>query len=203
MKMTRLIHFLGALLILSTLSSELKAQRNKGEAVLTGGLGLSIWNIIAGALNTGDSLIAKSTPTFSLMYDYGITSRFSIGGAVGYNSFSFTNPYYSYVNSSGAIVYESISVKYSSVNVGLRPMYHWGKSEIFEWMAGMRLGYSFWTAEVITTDPYYKDEYFRRDMYSAQVLFGSRAYMSEFLAVTFEVGIGAPYFANLGLSLKL
>ena len=178
-------------------------QRESGEAVLTGGLGLSIWNIYASTLNFEDSVNARSTPTFDLAYDYGITHNFSIGGAVAYNSFTISNPNYSYVNSSGVIVYESIKVKYSRINFGIRPLYHWGKRENFEWHTGMRLGYSFWTAEVITTDPFYSDDYYRQDAFSLQVLFGSWAYFSDYMAITFEVGIGSPYLANIGLSLKL
>ena len=184
-------------------STLLKAQRVAGEGMLTGGVGLSIWNLYAGALNVSDSILAKSTPTVYGTYDYGITKDFSIGGGVSYNSFSLINPNYSYVNSSGVIVEESISVKYSRVNLCLRPLYHWGKRENFEWFTGLRLGYSFWTATLQTTDPYYKDDYFRRDMYSAQLLFGSRAFLTDLVALTFDLGIGAPYFASLGLSVKL
>jgi len=189
------------LLILS--NSEVYSQREKGEAILTATVGLSIWNLYAGAANVSDSLIATSTPTINAMYDYGITKEFSIGAAIGYNSFSFTNPNYSYINSGGVIVNESISVKYTRVNLAVRPLYHWGKREEFEWHAGIRLSYSFWTAELQTTDPYYNDEYYRANLYGAQAVFGSRAYFSEFVAVTFDVGIGSPYFASIGLSLKL
>jgi len=178
-------------------------QKAKGEAILTAGAGLSIWNMYSGVANLSDSLLASSTPTFNATYDYGLTKNFSIGAAVGYNSFSFSNPHYSYINARGVIIYETISVKYSRVNVAVRPLYHWGKNENFEWHAGMRLGYSFWTAQLNTTDPFYKDEYERQNLYSAQVLIGSRAYFTEFLAITFDVGIGTPYFSSLGISLKL
>ena len=178
-------------------------QREKGEAILTVSVGLSIWNMYAGVANVGDSLTASSTPTFNATYDYGITHNFSIGAAAGFNSFSFTNPHYSYVNSSGVVIYESIGVTYSRINIAVRPLYHWGKNEDFEWHTGLRMGYSFWTAELNTSDPYYQDEFYRQNLYSIQVLFGSRAYFTEFLAITFYVGIGTPYFASLGLSLKL
>ena len=182
-------------------SQNIQAQRDKGEEVLSLGAGLSYWNLLMGFV--GDSLITTSTPTFDLTYDYGITHNFSIGAAVSYNSFSFINPRYSYVNSSGVIIYESISVKYSLVNVAIRPLYHWGKKENFEWHTGLRMGYGFWNAKLNTTDPYYKDEFYRKDVYQIQVLFGSRAYFSEYMAITFDVGLGSPYFASIGLSLKL
>ena len=127
------------------------AQREKGEQILTVGVGLSIWNLFAGVANLDDSINASSTPTFYGAYDYGITKQFSVGGSLSYNSFAFSNPYYSYINSGGNIVREAISVVYRRVNLALRPLYHWGKNEDFEWFAGMRLGYSFWTAELETT----------------------------------------------------
>lgn len=167
------------------------------------GAGLGIWNAFATALNLGDSVTASSTPTISLTYDYGITHNFSIGGALSYNAFSIINPNYSYVNQGGVIIYESISVDYSRVNIAVRPLYHWGKKENFEWFTGLRLGYSFWKAEISTTDPYYDDEYRRLNTYSFQALFGSRAYFTEYLAVTLELGLIDPYIAMLGISLNL
>ena len=189
------------LIIMNLSYDSVRAQRQAGEQILTAGVGLSIWNILMGAVS--DSLSTSSTPTFHATYDYGLTQTFSLGGGIGYNSFSFINPNYSYVNSSGVIVYESISVKYSRINIGIRPLYHWGKKENFEWFTGLRMGYGFWTAKLETTDPFYDDDYFQKDLYEIQLLFGSRAYFSEYLSVTFDVGLGSPYFASLGLSLKL
>ncbi len=184
-------------------NNSLLAQREKGEQMLTVGMGLSIWNMFSSVANFGDSIEASSTPTIYATYDYGITKQFSIGAHLSYNAFSFTNPYYSYVNSSGVIVYEPIKVRYGRTNIAVRPLYHWGKNEDFQWHGGMRLGYSFWTAEVESSDPYYTDEYYRQNAFSAQVLVGSRAYLGNFFYLTFDVGIGAPYFASLGLTLKL
>lgn len=189
------------LLQLLIVSFPAMAQRERGEEILTVSAGMSIWNIMMGIYD--DSLNTSSTPTFDLTYDYGITKTFSLGGAVSYNSFSFINPNYSYINKSGIIVRESISAEYTLINVSVRPLYHWGKQENFEWFTGLRMGYGFWTGEVKTTDPYYDDDIYQKDLYQIQVLFGSRAYFRENLAVTFDVGLGSPYFASLGLSLKL
>lgn len=182
---------------------DLNAQRKERESILTVGFGLGMWNFIASAINLVDSADASSIPTINATYDYGITHNFSLGAAVSYNSISISNPNYSYINSAGVIIYERISVDYSRVNVALRPLYHWGKRENFEWHTGLRLGYSFWNAQLNTTDPYYSDQVYQENSYSFQVLFGSRAYVSEFISITFDVGLIEPYIASLGLSLKL
>ena len=186
--------------LMSLSSSSLLAQRQANESVLTASVGYSIWNFI-GQLT--DSIDVKSTPTFDATYDYAIVGNVTLGGAVSYNTFSFINPNYSYINSARTIVYESISVKYSLVNVALRPVVRWGKNDDLEWFAGLRLGYSFWDAKIETSDPYYQDEYARETNYSIQAIGGLRAWVSDYVGLTFDVGIGTPYFASMGVSLKL
>ena len=182
-------------------AGNISAQRSSGEAIISASVGLNIFNFIMEAVS--DSLITTSTPTFTFTYDYGLARSFSIGAAVSYYQFSFINPHYSYVKSPGVIVYENISVKYSQLNLGVRPIYHWGKSESFEWYTGVRMGFSFWTAKLETTDPYYKDDFAREDHYAFQVLFGSRAYFTPEFGVAFDLAIFDPYFVSLGICMRL
>lgn len=200
--MKRYLHVFGSMFFFLT-AIQLSAQRSAKEGIVGISFGYNIWNAYSSVLNAGDSVTAKSSPTFTGTYDYGITHNFSVGGSVSYNTFSLINPNYSYVSQAGIIIYEPISVDLSRVNIAVRPLYHWGKSEVFEWYAGVRLGYSFWEARVNTTDPYYTDQYLRQNTYSFQALVGSRAYLSDYVAVTMEFGLFEPYIAALGISMKL
>jgi hypothetical protein len=196
--------FIACLIFLVLADSNISyAQKSKGESILSGSIGLSIWNLLVGAAGASDSLKTASTPTFSLIYDYGLSEHFSIGASLAYNSFSITKPDHTFVGANGNLVYDQLKYKASRVNIAVRPLFHWGKNEIMDWHAGMRLGYSLWTTALETRDPYYSNTYDQTSGYSAQVLFGARTYFNEYLSLLFDIGIGAPYFASIGISMKL
>jgi len=172
----------------------------KGESVLTAGFGVGFLNVAVSLQGAADDNVkTSSAPTLNFMYDYGLIDNFSMGIAVGYNSISIEEKYTSYPT---GIDYTKKGT-YTRLNIGLRPMFHWGTKEELDWHSGIRLGYSMWDYSFSSNDPFAEPEYDNQDLYSFQILFGARAYFSEKVGMTFDIGVGTPYFVGIGMSVRL
>lgn len=198
------INFLLIFFFVFGLTTQDSYAQKKAQSVITAGLGVGYLNMsvtLAGA--NSKELKTSAIPTLNFMYDLGLLDNFSMGLAVGYNALhieeektvtTYPNP--------GTTTYVSTG-DYSRLNIAMRPLFHWGKREDLDWHAGVRIGYSIWDASFTTTDPFNEPDYEAQDLYSIQALVGARAYFSEKVGMTIDVGVGTPYFVGIGMSVKL
>lgn len=196
---------------LSMFSNNVNAQRAQGEVDITVGVGYSLgMDIIKRALNAAlkeaDLNKIQGTPIINGMIDYGVTENFSIGGAYSYHQWGWTDRWTT-TDSLGAQVTTTGDVKLSRHNIGGRGLFHFGNSDDVDLYAGARLGTSIWKyeANASNTEGEQASDYSAPGgVFTAQALFGVRAYFNEFIGANFEFGIGtAPYMIAGGLCFRL
>jgi hypothetical protein len=132
--------------------------------------------------------------------DYGVSETSSIGIA---SSYQVIDRIINYAPS--FTVTETIS----RFNVSARYLYYfkfWDKTKN-DYYIGARAGVSFWAdkgplvSPALYIEPYFRQPFFMH--FSAQVVAGLRIYFTYFLGLHIEVGIGAPYAVEGGLTFRL
>lgn len=188
-------------------SGNANAQRAQNEVVITAGvgysLGLSILKTgINASLTTAGLNKMKTVPIINGMVDYGITENFSIGGAYSFHQWNWQDQY---TDSVGVTTIGNVNV--ARHNVGARGLFHFGSNDNVDMYAGARIGYSLWRlkADAANTEGESASEFAAPSgIFTAQALFGARAYFNEFIGANVEVGVGtAPYFVAGGLSFRI
>lgn len=188
-------------------SHNASAQREQNEVVITAGVGYSLgMALFKGVMNTAlrESNLneIKGTPIINGMVDYGITDNFSVGAAISYHQWNWQDQY---TDTSGVTTMGN--VRASRNNIGLRGLFHFGNNNRVDLYTGARVGYSLWRfkADASNTNGESASDFSApAGIFTAQALFGARAYFNEIIGANFEFGIGtAPYFLSGGLSFRI
>lgn len=183
------------------------AQREQNEVVITGGVGYSLgMAIVKGAVNLGlrESNLneIKGTPIINGMVDYGLTENFSLGGAYTFHQWSWEDQY---TDTLGVTTMGNVSA--ARHNIGMRGLFHFGSNDKVDMYAGARIGYSLWRfkADASNSEGESASEFNApAGIFTAQALFGARAYFNEIIGANIEIGLGtAPYFIAGGLSFRI
>lgn len=186
------------------------AQKEQGQSVVSAGVGYSLVGIIfstlKNAVNTAPTSKVSSTsiPVIAVGYDYGISDKFSIGGAYTYQDLKIK--YDSYQDTTtGQIFYGDYYNKLSRQNFGVRMLFHFSNNESLDLYSGLRLGYSMWSHQ--TNNPSMKsgnslDDAFFRNRIWPQAIFGMRYFFGDMLGINTEFAIGPTYFIMVGAALR-
>jgi len=137
-------------------------------------------------------------PALQLNYDHRVADWFSIGPAISYQTFKIQ--YFNY-NTQG----NNFKTKLTRMHLGVRPLFHYGKSDSFDLYSGLRIGYKSWNIDTTTDDPDYdiQDEIGFSSGFGLQViLFGFKGYFNDHLGVGMEITAGAPHFAAGGINYR-
>jgi len=211
MKKTSTIILAASVLSLSLFNSE-KAFAQKGAdappSVITAGAG---WSLVGALFSTLGSGIPDSsdfsyhqTPVILGSYDYYFSSKFSIGAAYSFQSFTTEYTNYGYTGTAGAQYYGTWKNTLKRQNFAIRPLFHFGSGEEIDPYFGLRLGYTQWSSTTTNPDPAY-DSFESISIgtpIKVQVLFGARYWVADFLGINAEVAIGSPYFAMMGVNFR-
>lgn len=199
---------LAAIVVTGLLSSKTaQSQTAQGEVNITAGVGYSLGmdllkRVANTALEAADLNKIKGTPIINGMIDYGVTENFSIGGAYSYHQWTWTDRWKDTNN-----VSTTGNVKALRHNIGARALFHFGNSDNTDIYAGARVGTSIWqySADASNTEGEQASDFSAPGgVFTAQALFGVRAYFNEFIGANFEFGIGtAPYMIAGGLTFKI
>ncbi|CAN5359137.1 hypothetical protein BH09BAC5_BH09BAC5_02300 [soil metagenome] len=210
MKKTSIFVVAGLVMALSTVNpTTAKAQKAKGEVVVTGGAGYSIvgllLNVINKGLNTTGTVSSSKTPVILGAVDYGITDRFSVGACytyqgitAKYNSFTMTDTAGNNVTVNG-----DFKDRITRQSIGIRPLFHFGENEDLDLYVGARFSYVFWNitssrADVSTADVF---KGFGSPI-KPQFLFGMRYFFVPAVGFNAEFAIGPTYFMQVGISAR-
>ena len=211
MKRTTLIlsiAFLSASLFHSTTS---KAQNQQGKSVVTVGAGSSLASLLFAFLKTvnnqsaGYAYTLTSTPVIIGAYDYAVADKFSIGAAFSYQTFAVGYTQYTYTNSQNIAITGDFTDRLTRINVGLRPLVHFGDDEHLDNYFGARISYTNWSYSTTNPDPYYD---FTGNYSSTvkpikvQVLYGIRYFFTDLIGINGEIAIGPSYYIMGGLNFK-
>jgi hypothetical protein len=191
-------------LILSAFVFNAQAQKSEGSSVATVGLGYSLFNnIIKAALETDEEIDVKSVPTIALTFDHALTDNFSIGLAAAYQNVSaeFTNTYFDDNSNSQT---ETAKTTLSRINIAIRPLFHYGKSDKLDMYSGLRVGYLFRNVTVESDDPngVYLEEFDGNRFALGLVPFGMRYFFSDNLGINMDLQIGTPYVVSGGIAFQ-
>ena len=164
-------------------SSTASAQAHEqGQIGITAGVGYSL----IGGLFSSFSDVSVS-PVINGMVDYGIGDKFSLGLAFSYESFKWTE--------TGLFTTSVYTVKATCMNIGVRPLFHFGNSDDLDWYFGGRVGITNWT--VSDNDPTYESTFDVPGIVGVMPLIGASWYPIENLGLNMEFGFGT-YLAAIG-----
>ncbi|HTB05624.1 MAG TPA: hypothetical protein VK806_01640 [Bacteroidia bacterium] len=197
------ITLIGAIIIgiMFSPTKQVKAQNNQGEFVASAGVGYSlIFSLLNYGLNNGANVSTSITPAISVAGDYSINGRFSLGLGIGYQSMKtgVTN----YNDSANGYYNQSFNISLSRLNIGIRPLFHFGSNPNVDFYLGFRVGVSIWSFSSTSTDPNYNAPGLRGTLPSFQALMGFKGYFSPVVGAHIEVAVGTPYFLEAGLSFR-
>ncbi|HXB13326.1 MAG TPA: hypothetical protein VNZ45_15170, partial [Bacteroidia bacterium] len=160
-----------------------------------------IYLLTQGILNGSGYITLYTGPVVSLIGDYRVTRRSSIGLGVAYQATNGT-PGEGDDNPSPN---ESLREYITRTNVALRYMYQFSKSPYFDFYIGGRVGASFWTDNVGGLPNYgtLAMGHSFSVLPSIQILMGLQVYLADFFGLHIEAGVGSPYFAEGGLTIRI
>ncbi|MEN0045829.1 MAG: hypothetical protein AAF806_02085 [Bacteroidota bacterium] len=153
--------------------------------------------------------MGNAVPAIQLSYDYGLAKWFSLGAGVSYQRLGFDFTDFSYTdgqNQNNQV--GDLSVDANRLNITLRTLFHYGNSDKIDMYSGFRLGITSWGLNVDASDPDIEEDFqtspFAGIVPTGQIIpFALRAYLSEKLGLSFELGIGAPHAIALGLNYRM
>jgi hypothetical protein len=183
--------------------SQVKAQKEKGQSVITAGVGYSLVGIIgtafADAIKSNTTVKMKNIPVIMGAYDFGISEKFSVGLSYTYQSLSAE--YDNYVKDT-ITYYGNFKDKITRQNIGIRPLFHFGDNEDLDTYFGARLSYTLWNYTTTTNNTIedFDDLFVGRPRF--QALVGARYFFTDLIGFNFELAIGPSYFGLFGLNVK-
>ena len=196
------------------------AQENSGESVFTLQAGFSVTGGIIKAVNNVDAWSPSDTasgafggttsadviggPAIGVGFDFGLSRRWSIGVLASTQGWAGELGY-SYFDDNDNLVDENISMSLRRSSVNLTPKIHYGNGDNIDLYSGVRLGYLFWNGSVESSDPDFDEvdvNFVSRPTFSL-IAFGGRFYMTDNIAVNFELAMGSPYLFGIGANYKL
>lgn len=217
-----------SLIFLLVSNSFVFAQNEKGQIIISGGVGYSpgfdgqitFFNSqdypteMAGTWG-GDTYgfsCYSILPNLGLTADYGLLDKLSLGIAASYQS-ELVNWSPDFVNASNGYWTDKIT----RINIATRILFHLNKhNQSFDPYIGLRPGFCYWIdnpqnneinygyGTIYTTQRFSNflsnTNYFK---FSMQVLYGMRIYTSDHVALNFEFAIGQPFLLEGGLSYRI
>jgi hypothetical protein len=191
---------------------------NIGEVFITPAIGYGDMAITGSPLATSiysetyhNLYSIKNMPEFGVSLDYLVAEILSLGIAANYQTVQYTlsNSAQNYAQD------YPYSALFSRLNVGIRNLifFRGSNSDKMHFYIGARVGMSFWkeTDEWnYTTSPYYPNQYNYsiinaedNNKISFQLLWGMRYFVSTEFGMQLELGLGTPYYAQLGITYRL
>jgi len=189
----------------------------KGKMMLTVGFGFNSTPIatlvryqassyfLDSAHGTGYNMANRSSsfaPLYNIVFDYGISSRFSVGAGLGYQTFSVF-----WGDNSGGNFY-NYTDKWTRLAFSLRGDFHILTRKHFSMYTGIRLSYNTYsmTSNVDTRmfPNYTTNLDVKPQTIGFQAHFGIAYFITENIGINVEVGpaVGGPYYAALGVKFK-
>ena len=175
--------------------------------------GLSLINSLIGAFDYAEKegFSTSGLPVLQVSYDRMLNNRFSIGAAVAYSTVTLE---YRDPNVKEPIVDNEIShfeASFNRINLAVRSLFYYTSQDRMDIYSGLRVGFHGYSLKASSEDPDFSPEDVFRKRYLATklkpgmqvILFGTNLYPVERLGINFEVSVGQPYFASMGLRYKI
>ncbi len=212
-----------------------QAQNGDFRNVVSANIGLNVFGSAAGSLdgntNTNEAQYkyGKFTagPTFQLAWDYGVVKWFSIGVAGSYNRAKYA---YEDVQYKGEKL-GTVNFVAGRTTLSIRPLFHYGNANNWDFYSGFRLGAGFWSAKLsldanddlamqlvakIDEDlAGYVPGFIRKRLvndvgaragFVAPVVqfvpIGVRGYFNDHIGLNAELAVGSPYFLTGGVNYR-
>jgi len=167
----------------------------KGDFTVNGGVGYSLIGSIfrltldnAKAVNSEAS--GGGTPVINGMVDYAVTDIFSIGVAGSYQTYT--------INFS-----DDDSQKWSCLNIGVRPLFHFGTGDNLDLYTGARISVTSWNfTSTIDDNTFFTAGDVTLPGFGLQPLFGGTYYFTDNIGLNMELGLFGTYLAAAGINAK-
>ena len=175
----------------------------------------SLWHTLDGEYtDLGEfdrvSLQATHKPALQLNYDQRIANWFSLGVAASRQDFGLDGLSIADTDENEPTVTREVDINFRRANISVRPLFHYANKNRVDLYSGLRVGYSFWIADVAVKES--RDEVIEEEVRAALpqisgislqlIPFGMRFYITENLGLNGELAIGSPHFISGGLSYR-
>ncbi len=139
-----------------------------------------------------------------LGFDYGLSSRWSLGGFVSTQR-RHGSTEFSYEDQSSSIQTETVKFNLRRNSIGFTPKLHYGNKERFDLYSGVRLGWLFWVNSIESESGKFDlfDDIITSRPFFGLTAFGARVYPTENIGLNFELNLGAPNIIGFGAVVKL
>jgi len=196
-------------------------QLQEEEVFITPAIGAGSMQItgspIANSLyleNSNYNYSAVNSPEYGVSIDYMVAKYFSFGLGVNYQTISFNSsitpqptPYnynYYYYNS------DPSSAQFTRWNIGVRNLFYFqsDNSDNVHFYMGARAGLSIWHEADTWANGAYNPQYrsfvnSATPLFSFQLLWGMRYFFTQEIGTQLELGLGTPYYAQAGITIRL
>ncbi len=182
------------------------AQQENGSVVgIHGGLSwIGVFANLVDQYNVVSEISTSTPPALEISYDYRIANNLSIGLGLARQAFTLRYRNYEYEDPNGNDQVDNFRTDLTRLNVGIRGLFHYFRSERREMYSGIRLGITHWSFDTNAKDPTYKLADYVNYALGTQpsfqvILFGFRGYFTSHIGGNVETAIGAPHFVSFGL----
>ncbi len=137
-------------------------------------------------------------------FDYGLSSRWSLGGFFSTQRRHGTTEF-SYEDASSVIQTETIKFNLRRNSIGFTPKVHYGNRDRIDLYSGVRMGWLFWVNSIESTSGKFDlfDDMITSRPFFGLTAFGARVYPTDNIGLNFELNLGAPNIIGLGAVIKL
>jgi opacity protein-like surface antigen len=145
-----------------------------------------------------------------LSFDYGLSKVVSLGLAFSHQRVSINATDFTYTDDNGYPRTETFNTSFRRTQVALRALFHYGNVDQLDMYSGIRIGIlnrgfkNFEGPNAADLDEtIFEDtvDVLSGNRFSGSITaFGLRYYFTENIGAGFELNLGAPYIANIGVS---
>ena len=151
-------------------------------------------------LNDGVTGTSSNTPAIEVNYDYALKQWFSVGFRGGYQAGKMDLQNVPLTDDDGFITPADVQGNYARTVLALELLFHYGNAGKVDMYSGLRGGLSIWSGELNSTSP-------DLDLGVGSgtspniglTVFGLRYYFTENIGAGFELSVGSPSYANVGV----
>ena len=177
------------------------AQQNKGQIVLSGGMGKSLLGLIKLVDFSGETQTTV-TPVYVGSLEVGFNKHFSIGLSGGYQKVSMHINDWEWTDQGNVHHVDAINWSIARLNVGPRFLVHYGV-EHFDFYSGLHVAYNNNTISTDAIDPDFTVDFSGGSFGFQVTVFGARGYIGKNVGLFTEFAIGAPSFINGGITIAI
>jgi len=164
--------------------------------------------------NSEDNVDANVTPVLQATADFSLSNVFSLGVAVSHQVVSIDATDFVFNDNTGLERISTFTTSFRRSQIAIRPLFHYGNIENLDLYSGLRIG---WLTRGFTDFEGEDIEGITEEIFDSNTginplvggrfsfsvtAFGLRYYFTDNIGAGFEINLGAPNLASVGISAR-